>query len=929
MADKKVQNKDLFAGDLFEKTAKDVEGLIKELDKLEEKIVDVAKVQKKVLNTEDNLTLQSVTKTNKAVATLNKTEAVTLEIQKQKIKLDNKLKTARTDQIQDNEQLKVLVSEQNKINKQLARESLGLVGAYEQQSKRLIKLRKDLKNVAVEKGIDAKETRNLAEEVAKLDRELKDVDASVGQFQRNVGNYPEAADEAADATDDLGKSWKEAAGDALAFAAGAVAAKASLDGIQSSLESNAEGSEAVREATSALGGAWDQVSNVVASTALDIVDVSKGLFDGSISAGDFAKSAGLAAIGLGNLDDSATSFDKTFTRTTEATTDFTDKVKASAEAQLELEKRIIAFEKASRPLEVRLTSLNGLIEQQQIIAGDSTRSFNAISEAILTGQELQVERAGIVVNLAKEELSIAQERIRIAELSNSVTVDLLDQETEAINKVKDAENGLKNEILENEKEIRQVKQDRLEIDLDILIDGFDNQKTINERIIANEKETLARRAALLDQTAKLAEDSFRGQKQVLSELSAAGINVDDLLLLDATELAKQIQLLEQSEIINTRTLEVIRERRIVLQDLKEAQEDLNEAEQEGIDLRKEIEAQEDALFDIVTSKGKATTEALEDLEEQRTQDQISSLERRLELVKEGSIEELRLRKELNDLLLQQSEKLAEEQTKKEEEAIKRRQELTEAGIAIISDLVDEGFEKRIDALGRQIEKTADRADQLNQKAQEGRLSSEESLAFEQRKEDELERQREKERKRQEKAQAFFTVLSTFQQNVNNNDPTPLQSTIRDVAVLRSLASTLGSAFDGVDDTGGRGEVDSKGGKLWVLHPNEQVYSKEDRKDLGFRSREEVKDIVKMYDKGMLNDIMKFDKSNEFMNPSAFVLNGFNDSRMVGELSEIKKGINNIDIPQGMVHIDEVKKLITLVTRKGNKVTKERSKLFDA
>ena len=191
----------------------------------------------------------------------------------------------------------------------------------------------------------------------------------------------------------------------------------------------------------------------------------------------------------------------------------------------------------------------------------------------------------------------------------------------------------------------------------------------------------------------------------------------------------------------------------------------------------------------------------------------------------------------------------------------------------------------------------------------------------------MEKQRRREQKRQERTQAFFTVLQTFQANVSRGSVTPLQDTIRDVGVLKALASSFGSAFDGVDDTGGRGTLDSKGGKPWILHPHEQVYSKEDRKSLGFRSRDEVKDIVKRYDSGMLQDLMAHDVSNDFMNPGAFVLNGMDTTAIVKKLDSVEKAIKSIDPITGSVGIDEVKKVIYYTYRKGNNIVKEKSKLF--
>ena len=241
-------------------------------------------------------------------------------------------------------------------------------------------------------------------------------------------------------------------------------------------------------------------------------------------------------------------------------------------------------------------------------------------------------------------------------------------------------------------------------------------------------------------------------------------------------------------------------------------------------------------------------------------------------------------------------------------------------VQVIGELIDDAFERRIEKIGEQIDKTGESIDRLREKAAQGQLSSEESIAFEQKKEAELEQQRERERKRQVRTQAFFSVLSSFQANDGN-----LAKTITDIGVLRALANGF-SAFDGVDDTGGRGNIDSKGGRLWTLHPHEQVYSKEDRKALGFRTREEVKDIVRMHDSGTLNDLMMHDASNQFLNPSSFVLNGMNTSGIESRLDQLNSSVKGMQNNGKDFTFDEVKGIITMRERSGNKVMKTKSKL---
>ena len=262
----------------------------------------------------------------------------------------------------------------------------------------------------------------------------------------------------------------------------------------------------------------------------------------------------------------------------------------------------------------------------------------------------------------------------------------------------------------------------------------------------------------------------------------------------------------------------------------------------------------------------------------------------------------------------------EDLNKFKDDAEKLKEVFNEA-ISAIGDFVDDAFEKRLKAIDKQLDAVGKRIDTLRTKANEGQLDAQESLAFEQKREVELERERERTRKRQERAKAFFAVLTAYNQNDGD-----IGKTITDITALKGLASAF-TAYDGVDDTGGRGNVDKKGGKIWTLHPNEQVWSKKDRKAVGFRDREEIKNIVGLYDNGMMNDLMKHDKSQEIISPLSLRLNGLSgNGEIVNKLNQLNQSVKGIEIPNGMVNIDEVRGLINLISRRGNKKTIERSKL---
>jgi hypothetical protein len=86
----------------------------------------------------------------------------------------------------------------------------------------------------------------------------------------------------------------------------------------------------------------------------------------------------------------------------------------------------------------------------------------------------------------------------------------------------------------------------------------------------------------------------------------------------------------------------------------------------------------------------------------------------------------------------------------------------------------------------------------------------------------------------------------------------------------------------------------------------------------------MKDLVGLVDNGLINNIT----NRDIFNPNSFVLNGLMDKKVLSKLDGIEKAIAKIDIPEGMVKIDEVRGLINLYSQKSNKKTIERSKLFN-
>ena len=138
----KVENKDIFGGNLFKgDVVKDAEGFLKILDEMEAGFKKVATARQQALNKEDQKTIQSVQRTKVEIEKLNEVERIATKVSKEKLRLNDKLKASRTKQAQQNEVIKQQIAFETKERKKLAKETLGLVGAYDKESQKLNSLR--------------------------------------------------------------------------------------------------------------------------------------------------------------------------------------------------------------------------------------------------------------------------------------------------------------------------------------------------------------------------------------------------------------------------------------------------------------------------------------------------------------------------------------------------------------------------------------------------------------------------------------------------------------------------------------------------------------------------------------------------------------------------------------------------------------------
>jgi TP901 family phage tail tape measure protein len=199
---KKITKDEVYESDLLIPLIKQGKELEKILLANSKALGEFAKQQANIAKNSDTTSAKGIKNLEKATKSLSAAQKEKQRIDKEAVTLKAKLNTANSESIQKNAELKVQLAEQKKVNKQLAREKLKMIGAYEKEAKKLVELRKKWKDLAIQNKQNTKEGRALLKQINKLDDKLKSVDASVGQFQRNVGNYTQGFKR-------LGSIWKQ------------------------------------------------------------------------------------------------------------------------------------------------------------------------------------------------------------------------------------------------------------------------------------------------------------------------------------------------------------------------------------------------------------------------------------------------------------------------------------------------------------------------------------------------------------------------------------------------------------------------------------------------------------------------------------------------------------------------------------------------
>ncbi len=194
----------------------------------------------------------------------------------------------------------------------------------------------------------------------------------------------------------------------------------------------------------------------------------------------------------------------------------------------------------------------------------------------------------------------------------------------------------------------------------------------------------------------------------------------------------------------------------------------------------------------------------------------------------------------------------------------------------------------------------------------------------------MEKQRQEEVRKQELKTAGFKILSALlEQGKSPQEAIPEVGVL--LGALPAIIDAIPTFYAGTEDTGTvANPLDSKGGRLSILHDNERVIDKRNNEKMGGRSNSEVANIVQDYDNGFLVGL------KEYNNPKVINTNWQTNDQILSKFNSLENSIieTNRKIEQAIksqpvldaVKFNKITQEMTVAMKSVNKTTNTTSKI---
>lgn len=672
------------------------------------------------------------------------------------------------------------------------------------------------------------------------------------------------------------------------------------------------------------------------------------------------------------------------------------------EEQLRLRFRL---ENQLRIEEIALAKLSSRQSELQRIADSDIVSLKAGIEAGKEASELAEQRAAKELSLARQREKIAEQQIKVELaragietslsaniLSNAEARDKVSKESlDALKEANKATIALENELSDEQFEIREKtgkrQLDLFEQNLDFQIDITERNRKLLEDQANNTANSVEKRKASFKSLNDQLNRDLTNQANEFNKLrDALELDIEDITIsttedggiqafVGETELAtdniielnEQLQELGFSEIPINRLKEVIQDGKdasLEISKLNREFEKLDSIATESIGealisnqdvLQAEAFSRQIAELLNDSTIGAEEREAkleeilnqqeqfAKDQEERRINNRIEAIDRELDLVEEGSLDEIQLQIEKNELLA----RLAEQETEKNKEELEKqisddkaaeeeKQRLYKQTADFVNKLIDqqiqrskERSEEEIKNINDQISETQKQRSAFEQAAIEGDATAAKSAAKLKENERELSQEIKKEKRKQQLQEGFFLALKIAAAEVDN--PNASGNAVNTVSDIYSgILKFLGSApafYEGTETTvaDALGYKQGRDSHFSRLDNYESVFTGDYTKAMGIkkggRTTKDIVNIVQRYDAGIIPNLSnltapRVEMSNLSIDNTGQIVQRLDT--MTEQFSKLKFSVN--------LEVNEFKKMAELIVRDGNKFKVNRTSL---
>jgi hypothetical protein len=503
------------------------------------------------------------------------------------------------------EKVRLLTRKQNNLNKQQAKLATAAAGSYEQLAAQYAINKARIKEMSGEELKEAERKDKLITKTKELYEQMNDLQKSTGKYVLQVGKYEEALK-------GLGGGVGAATG-ALSDFRGMLSALVKnpilgflalivggLSAVFQAFKQSENGAELLARASGLVEGAFSVLTGVVNTivgavteffelTAKErwqaigdnikknLTNRFEGFFDifknvgaamGALIRGDFP---GLRKA-IGETGESVLQFTTGVDGLPEKLKNTTDAIKENADAFADLRSRQRAVIKENAQLSKALEDQVTAYELNSAAAGDVTLGFISQRKAAEAAAEANEKKAKIELQIARNNLAIINDEIRLRERQGQNVNAFLEQQTSAFQALKQAQREYTLAVRSNAQERRNIARDEFERELDFAIDFFDTQKTVNERRLKDERLSIDERQKILEETAKLTESSFKEQIKLTEDFTGQRLNIEELALIEDERIVRErLRSRDLDDVTLGRVLEILRERKLALQDIADAE----------------------------------------------------------------------------------------------------------------------------------------------------------------------------------------------------------------------------------------------------------------------------------------------------------------------------------------------------------------------